>query len=302
MGIKSYWSFLFVQPDFKGKGKKSKSFWGFIDKNSVVDFFAEPLYLLLIQINCMHYKKGFLLPVLFFLVMTANGQFKKGMRMAGASLGSVFFNSGNSDISFPAPTTGYSSKTTSFGLNLSPSMGWFMSGHTAIGVSLSVNSTSNKNTFEAGGNTFQQDKSNNFNFGAGGFARNYFGSSSTFMPFGQFSLNLGINTSNSSGFFYGGSGATAYKTTYDGKSSGGFFINTTLVSGLTKLLSPHTGLDFYAGYTFSYIKNTFKTTTKRDDGNNGSIDLTSVGEPTTKYTNHGFMLGVGFQVFLDARK
>ena len=181
-------------------------------------------------------------------------------------------------------------------------MGWFISDKTAAGVSLSVNPLNTKTTYEANGNTFQQDKSNTFNIGIGGFARNYFNASSSFMPFGQFSTNLGISSAKTSGFFYGGSGPTAYKTTYDGKSSGGFFANISLSLGMTKLLSPHTGLDIFAGYTFSYNKTTFKTTTQRDDGNNGSIDLTTVSEPTTKFTNHGVMLGVGFQIFLDQGK
>lgn len=250
----------------------------------------------------MRLKKAFFVPVFLLTIITANAQFKKGMRMAGATIGSVLFNSGTSDVSYPAPTTGLTSKTTSFGVNFSPSMGWFISDHAAVGISLSVNPSNNKISYETGGTTFQQDKSNTFNLGAGGFARNYFNSTSAFMPFGQVGLNLGISTSNTSGFFYGGSGASAYKTTYDGKSSGGFFANASLVLGITKLLNPHTGLDLYAGYNFSYDKNTVKTTTKRDDGNNGSIDLTLVSEPTTKFTNHGFVLGVGFQIFLEPRK
>jgi hypothetical protein len=181
-------------------------------------------------------------------------------------------------------------------------MGWFISDNTVAGISLNINPSNNKTSYESSGSIFQQDKSNSFNIGLGGFARSYFKTASSFMPFGQFSFNFGISTQNTSGFFYGGSGSGAYKTSYDGKSSGGFFANASLSLGMTKLLSPHTGLDFYTGYTFSYTKNTSKTTTTRDDGNNGTIDLTSISEPTTKFTNHGFQLGVGFQIFLDPRK
>jgi hypothetical protein len=63
-----------------------------------------------------------------------------------------------------------------------------------------------------------------------------------------------------------------------------------------------TGLDFYIGYNFSYNKNTLKKTTLRDDGNNGTIDSRGENETTTKFTNHGFLLGVGFQVFLKGKK
>ncbi len=254
----------------------------------------------------MQIKIAFFIPVFLVVSLSANAQFKKGMRMAGANVGSIFFNSGTADVSYPAPTTGFTSKTTSFGLNIAPSMGWFISDHSAVGISLNINPTSNKTSYEAGagGNTYQQDKANGFNFGIGGFARNYFksSSSSSFMPFGQVGINLGISSQKTEGFFYGGSGAGAYKTTYDGKSSGGFFANAGLVLGMTKMVTPHTGLDISIGYFYSYNKNTYKTTTLRDDGNNGTIDLTSESNPTTKYTNHGLILGVGFQVFLDARK
>lgn len=250
----------------------------------------------------MQKKIAFFIPVFLVVSLSARAQFKKGMRMAGANVGSIFFNSGNSDVSYPAPTTGYTSKSTSFGVNIVPLMGWFISSNTVIGFSLNINPTGNKTTYGSGGNTFQQDKVNGFNFGVGGFARDYFKSSSTFMPFGQFLLNLGITNQKTSGFFYGGSGASAYKQTYDGKSSGGFFANAGLALGMTKMVTPHTGLDISLGYTFSYNKNTYKTTTLRDDGNNGTIDLTTVSNPTSNYNNHGIVLGVGFQVFLDGRK
>jgi hypothetical protein len=175
-------------------------------------------------------------------------------------------------------------------------MGWFMNERTIIGATFAINPVKNKTTFENGGNTFQKDESTSFNIGIGGFARNYFSTSSSFMPFGQAGLNFGMSSQKTNGFFIAGS--NAYKSTYDGKSSGGFFANAALSIGMTKLLNPHTGLDIYAGYNFSYTKNKYKTTTLRDDGNNGSIDLTSISEPESEFTNHGFMVGIGFQIFL----
>ncbi len=250
----------------------------------------------------MYKKTALFIPVFLVINLSVQAQFKKGMRMAGANVGSIFFNSGSADVSYPTPTTGYSSRTTSFGVNIAPNMGWFISGNTVVGVSLNINPSSSKTSYESGGKTYQEDKVNGFIFGVGGFARNYFKSSSSFMPFGQFGLNLGISTQKTEGFFYGGSGASAYKITYDGKSSGGFFANTALVLGMTKMVTPHTGLDISIGYSYSYSKNTYKTTSLRDEGNNGTIDLTTESNPTSKYTTHGLVLGVGFQIFLDARK
>lgn len=247
-------------------------------------------------------KSLFFITLISFFSHPSFSQFKKGTRMPGATVGSIFYNNGNTDISFPAPTQGYSYKTNSFGLSLTPSMGWFISDNTAIGASLNLNPSGTKSTYEFNGVTYKKDESTTFNFGIGGFARNYFGNNSSFIPFGQISLNLGISTLSTEGFFYGGSGSGAYKDAYDGKSSGGFFTNASLALGLTKMLNEHTGLDIFAGYNFSYNKNTVKTTSTRDDGANGSIDLTLISEPTTKFTNHGFMIGAGFQVFLQARK
>ncbi|HSU26944.1 MAG TPA: hypothetical protein VLJ68_01070 [Chitinophagaceae bacterium] len=228
-------------------------------------------------------------------------QFKKGMRMVGASVGTGTYNIGNSDVTYPS-VTGFSSKENSYLLSFSPMMGWFISDNTVIGGSLLLNPNGSKSRYMSTGSTFQQDKVNTFNVGLGGFARNYFKSSGSMMPFGQGNLNLGVSSKNSSGFFYGGSGSSVYKTTYEGKSSSGFFANVTLSLGITKELNPNTGFDLFVSYTYSYSKNTMKTTTLRDDGNNGSVDLTSVNEPTTKFTNHGFSIGVAYQIFLDAKK
>jgi len=248
-------------------------------------------------------QKSLLLIFLIVCFSTISfSQLKKGTRMPGATVGSIFYNNGNTDVSFPAPTQGYSYKTSSFGVSLTPSMGWFISDNTAIGASLNLNPSGSKTTYEFNGATYKKDESTTFNFGIGGFVRNYFGNNSSFIPFGQISMNFGISSLNTEGFFYGGSGSGAYKDAYDGKSSGGFFTNAALALGLTKMLNEHTGLDIFAGYNYSYSKNTVKTTSTRDDGANGSIDLTSISEPTNKFTNHGFMIGVGFQVFLQAGK
>lgn len=249
----------------------------------------------------MQKKTGLSIVLLLTLSLAAGAQFKKGNLMAGASVGSVLFNSGSSDITV-AQIGSNSSKITSYNINLGPTLGWFISDNTAVGASLNINPTGNKTTYEQSGSTYQSDKITNFNIGIGGFIRHYFKHSGSMLPFGQFGLNAGISTFKTEGFFYGGSGPTAYKTSYDGSINGGFFANSTFQFGFTKMVGDLTGLDFYIGYNFSYNKNTFKKTTLRDDGNDGSIDSRGENETTTKFTNHGFLLGVGFQVFLKGKK
>lgn len=244
-------------------------------------------------------KKYVILTAMVFSAMASEAQFSKGDKMVGTSVGSIFLNSGGSDVTFPQ-TRGYSSKTSSYGLRIEPAFGWFISDKTVIGASININPNGQKVTYEDLGTTFQKDKTTNFNIGVGGFARNYFGSPSNFRLFGQFGFNAGINSSKTEGFRYY-SGAPNYKVSYDGKSSGGFFANAIVQLGLTKMVSDHTGLDIYLGYNYSYNKNTFLTTTLTDINNDGSIDTRAENEPTTKFTNHGLIVGVGFQIFLKGK-
>lgn len=249
----------------------------------------------------MHFSKRFFAGMLLLTGLAANAQFKKGDKMVGASVASIFFNSGGSDVSFPQGITGYSSKTSSYGLKIDPSFGWFISEKTVVGAALNINPSGQKVRYEDLGTTFQEDKSTSFNIGVGGFLRNYFGNKSSFMPFGQFGFNAGINSSTADGFKYF-TGTPNYKVSYDGKSSGGFFANAILQLGLTKMMGEYTGLDFYLGYNYSYNKNTFKTTTLRDNAPYDGIPETRAeNEPTSKFTNHGLMVGVGFQVFLKGK-
>jgi len=246
-------------------------------------------------------QKGVL--VFCFCLLAGSGlfaQFEKGNKMAGATIGSIFFNSGKTDYSYPPPTTGFTTNQTSFGINFSPNYGWFVSDNVAIGASFILSQNHQKTFDEDGsnGNTFNRDISNRFNIGVGSFARAYFSNPGKFYPFGQASVNFGIGSSSSNGFYFGGGN----KSTYDGKSSGDFFANAGLSFGLTKMINKHAGLDFYLGYNFSYTKSTFKKITQTDIGNNGSIDQTSTSEPTQKFTNHGAAIGIGFQIFLESKK
>lgn len=236
-----------------------------------------------------------------FISHSALAQFSKGDRMVGSGIGTVLFNSASSDIT--VSSIGQTkAKINSYNISLQPTIGWFINSKTALGVSLNINPAGQSTTYEENGTTFQKDKFNSFNIGAGGFARSYFSDKGSFLPFGQAGINAGLSNLETSGFFYGGSGASLYKDTYSGSSSGGFFANASFLLGVTRKISEHTGLDIYLGYNFSYNKNTFSRTTLTDRLNDGSVDETRENETTTKYTNHGFLLGAGFQVFLGRKK
>src|SRR6187399_1130512 len=106
----------------------------------------------------MQLKKACLVPVILLFTIGVNAQFKQGDNMVGASIGSVFLNSGSSDVSFPQ-TQGYSSKSSGYGIKIEPSWGWFISEKTAVGVSLNINPSSQKISYEDAGTTFQRDES-----------------------------------------------------------------------------------------------------------------------------------------------
>lgn len=239
--------------------------------------------------------------LLFFACMiivlpALRAQFKRGDKMVGTSIASAFVNSGNSDVSFDG-FPGYSSKTSGYGLRIEPTVGWFFTEQTAAGLTLTINPSGEKYRYEDDGTTFQEDKLSVFNIGLGIFARNYFTSTGNFKPFAQAGINGGVSIRRTDGFRYYSS-PTDYKETYDGKSTDGLFLNASLQAGMTKMLGENAGLDIFLGYSFSHNKNSMRTVTSTDLDIDGDIDFTSTNEPTVKFNNHNFIIGVGIQIFL----
>lgn len=248
-------------------------------------------------------NKIFLLPLLcLFAGSKTKAQFSKGDRMAGTSVASFIFNSGTADINV-SQIGSNSSTVKNFNIAITPSLGWFISDNTAVGFVLNINRTGQKTTYEQTGSTYQSDKSNGLNIGGGGFARSYFGKTGSFLPFGQATVNAGASNLKTEGFYYYPGGVPYFKDTYTGKSNGGFFFNGTLAAGLTKMMGENAGLDFFLGYTYSSSNNTFKRTKLFYSTSTATTPSeTRENETTTKFTNHGFQLGIGFQVFLRKNK
>jgi hypothetical protein len=246
-------------------------------------------------------KKLIIAPFVALVTLSGFSQFKKGDKMAGASVASLLFNSGSSDITVESIGSN-TAKVTGYSVNLSPSLGWFFNENTAAGFTLSINPGSDKTSYEQNGSTYQSDKSSKYNIGAGGFVRNYFGSDKKLRPFGQASINAGTSSLKTDGFFYYNTGNPLYKQTYDGKSSGGFFLNASLTGGFTKMIGDYTGLDFYLGYNYSVNNYTFKKTTLYYTSSSDTNPTKGINNSTTKFTNNGFVVGVGFQVFIKGKK
>jgi hypothetical protein len=250
----------------------------------------------------MQLKHTLIIALLLISMHQLNAQFTKGDKIVGASLASGFFNTGTADQAVTSIGS-ITAKVSGFGISFSPSLGWFASEKTAVGAMLNINPSGDKTTYEGNnGSTFQKDKSNIFNIGIGGFVRNYFGNSGSLLPFGQLNINGGISNLKKEGFLYLGASPAVDKETYTTKSSGGTFFSAGLNAGFTKMTGDNAGLDFFIGYTFSKNKNTIKKIKLVDENNDGSINRTEENETTTRLTNHGFQLGIGFQIFLTRKK
>ena len=238
--------------------------------------------------------------LLILCSIAVTAQFKKGDRMVGASVASIFYNNTTADVTVGSATTHSLSKN--YNISVNPMYGWFVSDKTVVGATLNINPTGQSVSYENSGNTYQKDKSNGLNLGAGVFARNYFGNNGSFLPFGQVAINAGIIQQKTSGFYYGGTAPANYKSTYSGESSSGSFLNASALVGVTKKLNESIGLDIYVGYNYSSTKNNFHKTTQYDLGVDGSVDNEIKSESSSRYSSHGILLGVGLQIFLERKQ
>jgi hypothetical protein len=277
----------------------------FKKKNSALLILTELLYLLLalrewlgIKSLFMLRKLAFVTPTLLITIMI-NAQFKKGDKMLGASVGTVFLNSGSTDVSTSIITS--TNSNDNFGLSINPSIGWFINDNIAVGIMPTAGYNKQKLLGKSSGSTYMKDESSRFIIGIGGFARYYFSAKNPKTRlFGQYDLSLGLSGSKSEGFQYETYGV--YVDRYNQKSSGDFFANTSLLFGVSKFLTNKTSLDFYIGYKFSYIKSNPKGTFLRDYSDPLIGDVTQKPDYDQKFTGHNVVIGVGFQVFLEKKK
>jgi len=237
--------------------------------------------------------------LLLLFSIHSKAQFKKGDRMVGASVASAFYDNTTADVTVGTATT--HSLNKNYNISINPMYGWFISDKTVVGGTLNINPTGQTVSYENNGSTYQKDKSNGLNLGAGAFARSYFSNNGNFLPFGQLAFNAGVTQQKTSGFFYGGTAPANYKSTYKGESSSGSFVNASALAGVTRILGENAGLDIYVGYNYSSTKNNYHKTTQYDLGMDGSIDNEIKSESKSKYSSHGILLGVGFQIFLKGK-
>lgn len=245
-------------------------------------------------------QKSAFVVLALLLSVASYPQLKKGNRMVGASVASAFFNNTSTDFS---STIGSSSTSVdNFGINLTPSIGWFVADNIAVGIAPSIGYTKQKQVgTSSAGSTYLSEEISQFSFGLGGFARYYFkGSSDKMRFFGQYNLLLGLSGNKADGFEYERLGL--YVDRYNRKASGSFFANTGVMLGASKFLNNHIALDIFVGYSFNYTKSTTTGTTVRDYTDPGTGDETQALDFDQKITGNNILLGVGLQVFLEKKK
>lgn len=213
--------------------------------------------------------------------------------MVGFTVASGLWSAGESEFSAPNQTPSVT-ETGNFSLQLTPSLGWFITDQTVIGGSVTIGINDQVARRKSAGITFSEDNYNNIDFGAGTFLRHYFKSGSSFRPFTHLFFSAGSGTTKTDGFYY----YTDVKGTYEGKSSSKFYYNAGLNLGVTRLLNEHTGIDLYVGYLRTSNKATMKSEQLSDYTNPSTPDVRSSFETTQKFTNNGISFGVGFQIFL----
>jgi hypothetical protein len=261
------------------------------------------LYIVSLDLNAQNkamQPKLFAVLLLIFTCMNADAQFQKGMYMVGASIGTGVFSSGATDYSGPGQISS-TVRNTNVNVQLSPSIGKFVSNQAAVGASLLLNLSNQTFKRSVAGTTDKKDHSNNVDFGIGGFMRYYFTGMKTVKPFTHIYVNGGSGTTKTDGLLYVNGFSGTDRISYEGRSSGRFFYNAGINLGITKMLNPNTGLDLYAGYGLSHTQFTIKTTQTYDYGNPSFPDTQAEFESSQKFTGHALNIGIGFQVFLNRK-
>jgi hypothetical protein len=267
----------------------------FIHKGWLKTWFR--LYICRSQYSNMQPK--LLLTCFLLISVISNAQMVKGTRMVGATVASSLFSSGTTDVTGPNQLA-VEQSNKNFNLQLTPSMGWFVSENTVVGASLLVGVNNQSATNKSAGVSYKEDKSKNLDAGLGGFARVYLRSTGSLRPFAHLHFTAGSGSTDTEGYYYYTDGTNTVKDTYDGSSKGRFFYNAGLNAGFTRMLNQNAGLDLYIGYLYSYTRRTTNTTMISDNSNN-SLDTRFEFENTQKYTGHGVTFGIGYQIFLGKK-
>lgn len=251
--------------------------------------------------------KKLLIPFLALLIISnadVYAQRKKGSKTLGAYIGSATINpGGNYKYDYPAtPSSNSETNQTSFGIGVSPTIGFFVNDNVVIGTNLDLYFSTYKSTspeITSGGVTRSStSKSNGFSFGLSPFARFFFGESkSTFWPYAEIGggVSTGPYKSNSTYRYKTATPANSYNYTSDGKTTGALYLSGNAKFGAVKMFNPNIGLDFSAGIKYTKSKSTNKSEYKYVYD---AVTPTSNGNYEYTYTATYYPISINVGVFI----
>ncbi len=231
---------------------------------------------------------------LFFIALGSYGQFTKGTRTVGLSIGGLGFTNFQQTADYG--NLGSSTNiTNTVSVSINPSMGKFISDVLLVGGGVTINFSNSKYD---GGTSNQTG--NTVTGGVNGFGRYYFGTTG-FMPYGQVSLGAGFGSGKKDGDIKGTypSGQT-YSSKYSEKFDGIIDLTAGAGVGLTKLVTKNIGLDL--GLTYQFNSRSYKYSSVND-----LVFTNPVGgeqqKSNYKYTgtSNNVQFSVGFLIFLDPK-
>jgi hypothetical protein len=231
-------------------------------------------------------------------VNTGNAQLKKGNMLVETSLGNISINKNKTEYKSPTAVTS-TYKYNTFGITLSPRVGFFLSDNFVLGTELYISFYNSKeDDFNGVGVKTGDYKFNSTTIGLSPFARFYFpGKNPKSVFYGQLSGGFNVDISrNSESISYNPLGAVTSKFKYNYTKKPANFGGNVKV-GWNRFLTESIALNMDLGYE---IRRNTQTSTY--------TQTPAVGPATTstssKYTSDrsGVVWGLGFTMFLPCKK
>ncbi len=225
-------------------------------------------------------------------------QLKKGNMLVETSLGDISINKGKTKYESPtAVTSRY--ETNSFGITLSPRVGFFLSDNFVLGTELYISLyNSSDDDFNAAGVKTSDSKYKNTNIGLSPFARFYFpGKNPKSVFYGQLNAGFNVDISLKRDYvYYNALGAITSKFKYNYEKKPFNFRGDVKV-GWNRFLTESIALNMDLGYGFS--KNT-QTSTYTNTPTVGPATTSTSSKYT--YDRSGVVWGLGFTMFIPCKK
>ena len=236
-------------------------------------------------------KRIFLVLAICFTGLTSlKAQLAKGNLFVGSTIGSTAYNWGTNTYLYSAGNT-QKLDSKQFAIDLTPSLGVFVTNHLVFGGSLDVGYSHNKSdvTNTDGSVVPTQTTINNSTYSIGPFLRYYFYNSTPSKTLlyveGRATVGSGSGSTNELDSNTG-------NTTYTATDNNVFLFTAAGSLGVTHFITKNIGLDVALGYSYDYEKYTTDFTFDPNSGN------TSSGSKKATLPQSGITLFAGFHFFL----